>query len=98
MSKCTTLIFLSLRDCLEVTDAGVRAVSSLPALKFLDLTCCCNVTAAGVQALRSSSTAPSLHIEWQHGGIPWGMPIEPLDLVEYSDSEEDSEEGEENVM
>jgi hypothetical protein len=46
-----------------VTDVGVRALSSLPALTSLDLTLCDNVTAAGVQALRSTTTAPNLHIE-----------------------------------
>jgi hypothetical protein len=47
----------------KVTDAGVRALSSLPALTFLDLRYCFKVTAAGVQALRSTTAAPSLHIE-----------------------------------
>ena len=49
--------------CCEVTDEVLRAVSILPALTSLDLRWCDKVTAAGVQALRSTSTAPSLHIE-----------------------------------
>jgi hypothetical protein len=47
-----------------VSDVGVRALSSLPALTSLDLRGCNKVTAAGVQALRSTTVAPSLHIEW----------------------------------
>jgi hypothetical protein len=47
-----------------VTDVGVRALSSLPALTELDLTGCDEVTAAGVQALRNTTAAPSLRIEW----------------------------------
>ena len=40
-----------------LTDEGLRAVSSLPALTSLDLRECCKVTAAGVQALRSTTVA-----------------------------------------
>jgi hypothetical protein len=47
-----------------LTDAGLRAVSNLPALTSLDLRYCIKVTAAGVQALRNTTAAPSLHIEW----------------------------------
>jgi hypothetical protein len=49
--------------CKKVTDVGVRALSSLPALATLDLRHCSKVTAAGVQALRSTAAAPNLHIE-----------------------------------
>jgi hypothetical protein len=42
---------------------GVRALSSLPALTSLNLRYCNKVTAAGVQALRSTTAAPSLHIQ-----------------------------------
>jgi hypothetical protein len=45
----------------------VRARSSLPALASLDLSGCYNVMAAGVQALRSTTAAPSLHINSRHG-------------------------------
>ena len=82
VSSLPALTSLDISHCDKITDVGVRAVSGLPALKFLDLTCCCNVTAAGVQALRSSSTAPSLHIEW--------YPIEEED----SEDGEDGEDGE----
>ena len=47
-----------------MTDAGLQAVSHLPALTFLDLRYCDMVTAAGVQALRNTTASPSLHIEW----------------------------------
>jgi precorrin isomerase len=49
-----------------LTDEALRAVvsSSLPALTLLDPRGCSQVTAAGVQALRSTTAAPSLHIEF----------------------------------
>ena len=62
VSSCIGLTLLNLSWCNKVTDAGVRALSSLPALMSLDLTLCDKVTAAGVQALRSTTAAPSLHI------------------------------------
>jgi hypothetical protein len=62
--RCTVLTSLNLRCCREVTDAGVRALSSLPELESLDIRECHKVTAASVQALRSTTAAPSLHIEF----------------------------------
>jgi hypothetical protein len=62
MSNCTALKSLDLRG-IKLTDEGVRALSSLPALTSIDLRDCSKVTAAGVQALRSTTAAPSLHIE-----------------------------------
>jgi hypothetical protein len=47
-----------------LTDEVLRALSSLPALTTLNLRACPKVTAAGVQALRSTTVAPSLHIEF----------------------------------
>jgi F-box/leucine-rich repeat protein 14 len=63
LSNLPALTTLHLRG-IKVTDAGVLALSSLPALTSLDLRYCNNVTAAGVQALRSTTAAPSLHIEF----------------------------------
>ena len=63
VGSCTALTSLDLVACREVTDVGVRALSSLPALTSLDLRYCRKVTAAGVQALRNTTAAPSLHIE-----------------------------------
>jgi hypothetical protein len=63
VSTCTTLTALDLRECFKLTDEAVRALSSLPALTSLDLRCCFKATAAGVQVFRSSTAAPSLHIE-----------------------------------
>jgi F-box/leucine-rich repeat protein 14 len=62
VSSCTSLKSLDLRECFKLTDEAVRALSSLPALTSLNLSHC-YVTAAGVQALRSTTAAPSLHIE-----------------------------------
>ena len=47
-----------------LTDEGLRALSSLPALTFLDLRACPKVTAAVVQILCSTTctAAPILHI------------------------------------
>ena len=53
---------LDLCYCIKVTDVGVRALSSLPALTSLNLFLCNQVTAAGVQALRNTTAAPSLRI------------------------------------
>jgi hypothetical protein len=39
-----------------LTDQGVRAMSSLPALTFLDLTACGEVTDEGLRAVSSVST------------------------------------------
>jgi hypothetical protein len=44
-------------DTAALTDQGLRAVSSLPALTFLDLTMCRNVTDEGVRAVVSTCTA-----------------------------------------
>jgi hypothetical protein len=52
-----------LAEEVALTDEGLRAVSSLPALTSLDLRGS-KVTAAGVQALRSTTVAPSLHIKF----------------------------------
>jgi hypothetical protein len=52
-----------------VTNEGVLALSSLPALTHLDLRCYDYVTAAGVQALRSSTAAPSLRIVSEHSAV-----------------------------
>jgi hypothetical protein len=46
-----------LAEEVALSDEGLRAVSSLPALTSLDLRECCKVTAAGVQALRSTTVA-----------------------------------------
>jgi hypothetical protein len=70
---------------MEVTDAGVRAVCSLPALTFLDLSFMYNVTAAGVQALRNTTAAPNLEIKWAY----WAPPsYDDGDELEYWDSDE----------
>ena len=62
MSTVPALTSLRLFGC-YITNEGVLALSSLPALTHLNLRSCINVTAAGVQALRSTTAAPSLHIE-----------------------------------
>jgi hypothetical protein len=71
VSSCPGLKSLNLSYCCgKVTDVGVRALISLPALTFLDLRGFYKVTAAGLQALRSTTAAStgctscSLHIKF----------------------------------
>jgi hypothetical protein len=52
VSNLTALTSLNLIWCIMVTDEGVRAMRSPPALKFLDLSYCYKVTDEGVRALR----------------------------------------------
>ena len=62
VSGMTALTSLDLFYCHNITNEGVLTLGSLPALTQLDLRNRNKVTAAGVQALRSTTTAPSLHI------------------------------------
>jgi len=62
----TALTSLDLFYCHNITNEGVLTLGSLPALTQLDLRNRNKVTAAGVQALRSTTTAPSLHILTTH--------------------------------
>jgi hypothetical protein len=54
---------LNLFGCLNVTDGGLRALSSLSALSTLNLQSCRNVTAGAKQALRTA--IPHLTIQDQ---------------------------------
>jgi hypothetical protein len=47
----------------RVLTEGLRALRKLPALTSLNLRWCDKVPEARVQALRSTTAAPSLHIE-----------------------------------
>ena len=65
MRALTSLSLLHVGITNDIHEFGLRVLSTLPALTHLDLRCCdgAKVTAAGVQALRSTTAAPSLHIE-----------------------------------
>ena len=61
--RCTQLVTLSLRHCVEVSDVGVRLLSTLPRLKSIDLGHCLDVSDAGVTALREMPRLESLNLD-----------------------------------
>ena len=56
-----------MHGCKEMSNQGVLALSSLPALNLLNLHGCDEVTAAGVQALRNTTASTNLHIDSRWG-------------------------------
>jgi len=66
-SLLPALTTLNLVDCREVTNEGVRAVSTVPALTYLSLAMCDKITNEGVLAL---SSLPALtHLDLRHCNV-----------------------------
>ena len=69
-SHLTGLRELNLDDCINVTDEGLRTLSSITAFDTLYHAGCYNVTATGKQALRDDLPNLRLHDSHTMHGLP----------------------------